>query len=261
MVLPGERRGPGAISHAKTLLAKMNYTKDLESEQLAKALQESEEIATFHALSSNELTDEEIAKLLQHQEEFAKSTPSIVDLTSPEVKPTSNGYVQADEIIAKALQMEETENQRKRYRSPPHIHPPLNWYNRHRTQPLQSRRLSFESPDYEEFETEENSEMYHQDRMDPDNMSYEQLLALEEKMGKVEKGLSTIELSTFPVHFYKKESTKGDTTCQICQSEYEDKDKLRYLPCFHSFHMDCIDKWLQKKLTCPVCLKEVKSKS
>ena len=50
------------------------------------------------------------------------------------------------------------------------------------------------------------------------------------------------------------EDTLYNTECNICLSHYEIKiDQLRVLPCKHSFHTDCIDKWFEKKKRCPIC--------
>ncbi|KAM7463696.1 hypothetical protein LguiA_031817 [Lonicera macranthoides] len=45
-----------------------------------------------------------------------------------------------------------------------------------------------------------------------------------------------------------------DITCPICLSEYKPKETLRSIPeCQHCFHADCIDEWLHRNATCPVC--------
>lgn len=42
--------------------------------------------------------------------------------------------------------------------------------------------------------------------------------------------------------------------CTACLEEYHDDDILRILPyCGHSFHVTCIDIWLQQHSTCPIC--------
>ncbi|KAL8499688.1 hypothetical protein ACS0TY_019603 [Phlomoides rotata] len=43
-------------------------------------------------------------------------------------------------------------------------------------------------------------------------------------------------------------------SCSICLEEYNGKDKVRNLnQCGHYFHVECIDQWLQKNSSCPVC--------
>ncbi|XP_068640958.1 putative RING-H2 finger protein ATL61 [Aristolochia californica] len=51
--------------------------------------------------------------------------------------------------------------------------------------------------------------------------------------------------------------TKGEKTvmeCAICLEEVEEKAECRTLPvCEHCFHKQCVDSWLVKKATCPLC--------
>lgn len=51
----------------------------------------------------------------------------------------------------------------------------------------------------------------------------------------------------------EKEKHKDILTCMVCLCEYEQGDVLRTLPCFHSYHRDCIDKWLIENKKCPIC--------
>uniref|UniRef100_A0A2C9UFC1 RING-type domain-containing protein n=2 Tax=Manihot esculenta TaxID=3983 RepID=A0A2C9UFC1_MANES len=42
--------------------------------------------------------------------------------------------------------------------------------------------------------------------------------------------------------------------CAICLNDYRDGELCRIFPmCKHMFHSDCIDIWLEKSLTCPIC--------
>ncbi|XP_031383773.1 putative RING-H2 finger protein ATL69 isoform X2 [Punica granatum] len=46
----------------------------------------------------------------------------------------------------------------------------------------------------------------------------------------------------------------SDNTCSICLSEYQPKDTLRTIPnCSHYFHARCIDPWLKRNGSCPLC--------
>jgi hypothetical protein len=37
-------------------------------------------------------------------------------------------------------------------------------------------------------------------------------------------------------------------------------DQLRVLPCWHNFHVACIDKWLEINRTCPTCKTSIGAK-
>jgi hypothetical protein len=41
-------------------------------------------------------------------------------------------------------------------------------------------------------------------------------------------------------------------SCSICLGSIMTND-LQYLPCAHVFHRNCIGKWFQRSMTCPVC--------
>lgn len=94
-------------------------------------------------------------------------------------------------------------------------------------------------------------------RLDVDNMSYEELLALEERIGDVSTGLSEEAI----VKMMKQRKYVSMTTespaylepCCICQEEYVDGDELGMLDCGHDFHTNCIKQWLMLKNLCPIC--------
>jgi hypothetical protein len=48
-------------------------------------------------------------------------------------------------------------------------------------------------------------------------------------------------------------SSSGTPHCAICLEPYEMGQSVRTIPCFHTFHVDCIDPWLSTKASCPVC--------
>lgn len=50
---------------------------------------------------------------------------------------------------------------------------------------------------------------------------------------------------------------KGGKECPICMGELNVGDPVRFLPCLHCYHVECIDDWLQRSLTCPSCLEPV----
>ena len=41
--------------------------------------------------------------------------------------------------------------------------------------------------------------------------------------------------------------------CVICMEDFKNGDKSTNLPCLHMFHTNCIQSWLKKQNTCPIC--------
>ncbi|RVW49815.1 E3 ubiquitin-protein ligase MBR2 [Vitis vinifera] len=78
-------------------------------------------------------------------------------------------------------------------------------------------------------------------RLDVDNMSYEELLDLEERIGDVNTGLSDEKiLKCMKRQKYSSNPTPEVEPCCICQEEYAVGDDLGILDCGHDFHTNCI---------------------
>ncbi|XP_052204396.1 E3 ubiquitin ligase BIG BROTHER-related [Diospyros lotus] len=97
------------------------------------------------------------------------------------------------------------------------------------------------------------------EEVDPDELSYEELLALGEVVGTESRGLSADTIAALPSVNYKTNSTQdgSNDSCVICRLEYEDGDTLTVLSCKHSYHSECINNWLRINKVCPVCSTEV----
>ncbi|CAI5440680.1 unnamed protein product [Caenorhabditis angaria] len=65
-------------------------------------------------------------------------------------------------------------------------------------------------------------------------------------------------LDQIPADIYRGD-VKLNNECAICMIEFEHGDPIRFLPCMHSFHQECVDEWLMKSFTCPSCLEPVDS--
>jgi len=89
-----------------------------------------------------------------------------------------------------------------------------------------------------------------------DNMTYEELLALEEKIGNVKKGFSKEEIKKLPKDNFTRYKYSDDK-CIICQYEFKNYEEIIALKCKHCFHPDCINQWLEDKKVCPYCKSEI----
>jgi len=82
------------------------------------------------------------------------------------------------------------------------------------------------------------------------------------------RGIDEATLDSYPKMLYSgkgfrssksveeaEESEAEDKSCcSICLSDYRESEVVRVMPdCSHMFHAACIDEWLRRHATCPVC--------
>ncbi|ESQ30946.1 hypothetical protein EUTSA_v10011314mg [Eutrema salsugineum] len=102
----------------------------------------------------------------------------------------------------------------------------------------------------------DNHDRYRDMRLDVDNMTYEELLSLEERIGDVCTGLNEETISNrLKQHKYNSSTSSQQEVepCCICQEEYKEGEEMGMLECGHDFHSQCIKEWLMRKNLCPIC--------
>jgi hypothetical protein len=106
-------------------------------------------------------------------------------------------------------------------------------------------------------------------------LSYEELLErFRNDLDENRRGASEEIIRSYPVVLVGEEDDKVDAkrkkeqeaeteekkdygTCGICLEDYQKGERTKALCCPHSFHAECIDRWLKQVASCPVCKKEV----
>jgi len=83
-----------------------------------------------------------------------------------------------------------------------------------------------------------------------DQMTYEDIIALEEWIGSVPIGLPDNVLKRMKT---KKAVSRDEDSCPICLMSYLDGDTIRELKCGHEYHKHCVDVWFKERKYCPVC--------
>jgi hypothetical protein len=100
---------------------------------------------------------------------------------------------------------------------------------------------------------------------DVDTYSYEQLLELEERIGKVNTGVRPSEKHLLARSVFMGGSAEGsevtEQRCSICLDPYQVGEEITSLPCKHTFHGACIDTWAGENNSCPMCKQAIAQRS
>ena len=96
--------------------------------------------------------------------------------------------------------------------------------------------------------------------LNPDNMSYEQLLMLDELLPRNQGATKEVISHSTSLQQYKKSDDHENDSCIICITDFEENDGIRMLPCCHIYHFACVDNWLSRKKTCPMCRSSIDEK-
>ena len=75
-----------------------------------------------------------------------------------------------------------------------------------------------------------------------------------EKQGRSPASKSSVE-SLPRVVIGKDEERRG--SCPICLDEWSEGDVAAEMPCKHRFHSKCVEEWLGRQATCPLCRYEM----
>ncbi|XP_077249589.1 E3 ubiquitin-protein ligase ATL41-like [Tasmannia lanceolata] len=66
-------------------------------------------------------------------------------------------------------------------------------------------------------------------------------------------GLDPSVIEKLPMFIYKRTDESG-VECAVCLGALEENEMVKVLPnCKHTFHVQCIDMWLDSHSTCPIC--------
>jgi len=121
---------------------------------------------------------------------------------------------------------------------------------------LEEKILKFASKKSNKFN---NNYKYNGDALhkDPDQMTYEELLELEERIGNVNIGFSEKEIESIESFSFNDKQNIKNLKCMVCILDFENKETLLRLSCKHEFHKNCIKNWLSKGKSCPICKSRV----
>ncbi|XP_057767309.1 RING-H2 finger protein ATL43-like [Salvia miltiorrhiza] len=74
-------------------------------------------------------------------------------------------------------------------------------------------------------------------------------------LARVDSGVNRKVIQQLPLfRFASLRGQKDGLECAVCLTRFEAEEVLRLLPkCKHAFHVECVDTWLDRHSTCPLC--------
>lgn len=194
--------------------------------------------------------DENLARMLQQEEDALRFSNRNHHLLHP--RTSSSSYRQPQSRLL--------QNASNRRGAPTQLR--SRFLNRSRAAP--SRRRNFPFPldmdldmrldilealesavDFGDLETRHVSQL----QREFNENDYEMLLALDEN--NHQSGASANQINSLPLSTVQTDNF--EEACAICLDNPSIGDSIRHLPCLHKFHKDCIDPWLSRRPSCPVC--------
>lgn len=149
-------------------------------------------------------------------------------------------------------QKEEHNNVQLQNNSPLNIIVPINLINRIINEEIKSR----DEDEYSESESANLRNIEENEKFEEEDEDLE-----EDLEDSSEEGLTPSTINSLKLVIYNDKNLNKlepnyenrNKNCSICIKDYENGEKIRYLPCKHSFHQNCVDYWLSLKNACPLC--------
>ncbi|XP_020115231.1 uncharacterized protein LOC109729031 [Ananas comosus] len=110
---------------------------------------------------------------------------------------------------------------------------------------LEALEAAFESSNDMAF-----SDDFFPDIWNYDDDDYDALSAIDDK-NPLYAGASDSQINSLPLSTVQRGNLED--VCTICLDSPCVGDVIRHLPCLHKFHKECIDAWLRRRTSCPVC--------
>uniref|UniRef100_A0A915DNU6 RING-type domain-containing protein n=1 Tax=Ditylenchus dipsaci TaxID=166011 RepID=A0A915DNU6_9BILA len=79
--------------------------------------------------------------------------------------------------------------------------------------------------------------------------------------GGREESIRAEDLSRIPMTEVTAKQVENGTQCATCMDTFALNEKVAKLDCQHIFHQPCIEPWLKKRNTCPICRQVVDPKN